>query len=169
MSKQLSAEINMLGVDIDPTLICRAQELTNDERITFRCLDVMDTTVCKTVLNDYLTSKCAPKFSVIFCFSTTMWIHLNYGDSGLKVFLKYISSIAEMLVIEPQPWKCYRNAVRRLKKQDFEFSNFSKLTVRDNIEDEIERILTEECDLTKIEESPKTKWQRKLLIFRKKK
>jgi hypothetical protein len=37
-----------------------------------------------------------------------MWIHLNHGDDGLWAFLEQVSSMTDHLIVEPQPWKCYR-------------------------------------------------------------
>uniref|UniRef100_A0A8D8QSC4 RNA methyltransferase n=1 Tax=Cacopsylla melanoneura TaxID=428564 RepID=A0A8D8QSC4_9HEMI len=56
------------------------------------------------------------KFDIVFCFSVTMWIHLNHGDQGLLDFLEKISSLGKYLVLENQLWKCYRNAQRRIVK-----------------------------------------------------
>lgn len=57
-----------------------------------------------------------PKFNIVFCFSVTMWIHLNHGDRGLYEFLQKIVTLGKYLVLENQPWKCYRNAQRRMVK-----------------------------------------------------
>ena len=56
-------------------------------------------------------------FNIISLFSITMWIHLNYGDDGLIDCL--FRSIALLhnkgsLIVEPQPWKCYKNADKML-------------------------------------------------------
>ena len=56
------------------------------------------------------------RFDVAFCFSTTMWVHLNHGDAGLEALLRTLAAWADSVVVEPQPWKCYRNAARRMKR-----------------------------------------------------
>ncbi|KAG5897436.1 hypothetical protein JTB14_002699 [Gonioctena quinquepunctata] len=165
--KNVTKEVSTLAVDIDPLLIARAKDIKTDHTnsITFQCLDIMDETVREDIISSYLRTKNVKKFSVLFCFSTTMWIHLNYGDEGLKTFLKYIASISEIVVVEPQPWKCYKTAVKRMKQANFVFPAFSDLTIKKNIEEEIENILAR-SDLDKVTESERTKWERKLLIFK---
>lgn len=165
LDETLNITTNFFAIDIDPILISRAQEIYKHKAISFKCLDIMEMNETN-IISDYLTSKCIKKFKVSFCFSITMWIHLNHGDDGLKKFLRYIAGISEVLVIEPQPWKCYKTAVKRMKQQNFLFPQFSKLKHKQNIEHEIESYLINECNLTKIVESEKTKWERKILIFK---
>lgn len=118
-------------------------------------------------IEHYLTNKKINKFSVVFCFSITMWIHLNFGDNGLKSFLTKICKLGKIIIIEPQPWKCYRNAVKRMKTTNFHFPLFSQLKIRGNVEEEIETFLTQNCQTKKIFESgTSTKWGRKILIFK---
>lgn len=165
MEENLNIRTNFLAVDIDPILIKRAQEMFKSDSICFKCLDIMDTFQTNNICN-YLESKSIKKFNVSFCFSVTMWIHLNHGDNGLKQFLKYIASISEVLIIEPQPWKCYKTAVKRMKQQKFTFPHFSKLNIKQDVEQQIEKYLIHECNLTKINESGKTTWERKMLVFK---
>lgn len=127
----------------------------------------MDENNRREIIKNYLACRGTDKFNIVFCFSTTMWIHLNNGDKGLKKFLRDASSICELLVIEPQPWKCYKTAVKRMKQNNFTFPLFSELKIRENVENEIEQYLIVECNMTKIVESSRTKWDRKLLIFQK--
>lgn len=163
--ENVSKDTSILGIDIDPALIKRAEELIS-KNTSFKCLDIMDEINRKILISNYLTSFNVNKFSVLFCFSTTMWIHLNHGDVGLKSFLQYICSIAEIVVVEPQPWKCYKTAVKRMKGTNFTFPEFSKLKFRESIESDIENILIKDCCMLKINESERTKWERKLLIFK---
>ena len=54
-------------------------------------------------------SKCGAKsFDLVMCFSVTMWIHLNRGDKGLAEFLGLCCSLSRNVLVEPQPWKCYK-------------------------------------------------------------
>ena len=51
------------------------------------------------------------KYDTIFCLSTAKWIHLHYGDTGIKaLFFKVYKSLSEggIFVLEPQPWKSYK-------------------------------------------------------------
>lgn len=154
-----------LAVDIDPILIKRAHELFTDNTVLFQCLDVMNA-YQRIIIEDYLISKALEKFNITFCFSITMWIHLNHGDNGLRNFLQYVASTSEILVIEPQPWKCYKTAVKRMKQQNFIFPHFCSLEIKVNVEEEIENYLVHSCNLIKIGESDKTKWERKILVFK---
>lgn len=166
VDENLNINAKVLAIDIDPTLIKRASEVFIDNSITFKCLDIMDN-LQKEVINMYLEAKFLEQFSITFCFSVTMWIHLNHGDNGLKQFLKYITSISEVLVIEPQPWKCYKTAVKRMKQQNFSFPFFDKCKLN-HVENEIERYILEECGLIKVFESKKTKWERRIFVFKQK-
>ncbi|KAL1490356.1 hypothetical protein ABEB36_013067 [Hypothenemus hampei] len=147
--------LNVLGVDIDPLLIQRAQE--KFQNINFRCMDIMS--------DDWAigNNSC---YDIIFCFSITMWIHLNNGDEGLKTFLKRMCDLSEILVIEPQPWKCYKNALKRYRLGKGDFPKFKELQIRQNVEQEIE-VLISNNGFKKLTETSRTKWGRKLLIFRK--
>lgn len=98
-----------------------------------------------------------------------MWIHLNKGDEGLQNFLEDVCSISETVLIEPQPWRCYRNASRRLRRANLgEFPLLQGLKMRENVELHIERILQENCGFVKIIETKENDWSRKLLLFKKK-
>ncbi|CAH1996445.1 unnamed protein product [Acanthoscelides obtectus] len=158
-------DVFFLAVDIDPVLIERAKEANKDNRICFHCLDIVDETNRNHVINNYLQLKNAVQFDAVFCFSTTMWIHLNHGDIGLKVFLSYISKLGKLLVIEPQPWKCYKSALKRVKDKTI-FPYFQTLKIRGNIESEIEKYLVEEIGLVKVFDSERTNWDRKIMIFK---
>ncbi len=50
-------------------------------------------------------------FDTIMCLSTTKWIHLNFGDIGIKrLFHKVYKSLRKggYFIIEPQEWKSYK-------------------------------------------------------------
>lgn len=83
------------GIDIDPELISRAIH-KNHAEIEFKCLDIMKDTEGRR------------QFDLVTCLSITMWIHLHHGDQGLFHFLDRVIQMTDHLLIEPQPWKCYR-------------------------------------------------------------
>ncbi|XP_060516705.1 probable RNA methyltransferase CG11342 [Cylas formicarius] len=158
--------VNILGIDIDPVLIQRACEQNKFPNIQFTCVDIMHETDYIKSVRGFLKQHNTQKFAIGFCFSITMWIHLNHGDDGLKKFLRRVVELCESLVIEPQPWKCYRTAVRRFKLSNSTFPKYSEIKIRGDIEQRIELYLQNECDCTKVLESGRTEWGRKIMVFK---
>lgn len=161
-------KVIMYGVDIDEQLIQRARKRLLESKnpyISYDCVDVMNEQHFGTVI-EYLKKHQRLQFDAVCCFSITMWIHLNNHDIGLMTFLQKLSSLAELFVVEPQPWKCYQTAERRLKKTGEVFELFSKLEWRSNVEEKIESYLELELKRNKVYESSPTKWKRKICFYR---
>jgi len=117
-------------------------------------------------VQDYLKSQDVQKFDMIFLFSVSMWIHLHHGDSGLSRLLEICSRISRYTLLEPQPWKCYQTAARRMRKLSLpEFPNFSEIKLRG------ENLYPGVLDLARShnmeveKEFGQTKWNRKLILF----
>lgn len=119
----------------------------------------------KDILKSYLNTLNVPKFDAIFCFSVSMWIHLNHGDAGLEEFLHEICMLSNSIVIEPQPWKCYKSAVKRLKLYHKEFPCYKDLKLKDPNND-IERLILQN-GFNKTNELCETTWKRKIFVFNK--
>ena len=68
--------------------------------VTFRHLDLTDPS-SESVLSEHLSTFGKKKFDVVFCFSVTMWVHLNHGDDGLVDFLRRLSKFGKYLVRLP--------------------------------------------------------------------
>uniref|UniRef100_A0A1B0CK79 RNA methyltransferase n=1 Tax=Lutzomyia longipalpis TaxID=7200 RepID=A0A1B0CK79_LUTLO len=165
ISKYSTRDIYILGIDIDSSLIERASENNAFEKnITYLCLDIMEGN--KEELSDYLAFHNRENFDVTLCLSITMWIHLNHGDNGLRSFLKQLSSLTDILVTEPQPWKCYQTAVRRMTKAKRKFPLFKDLQWRTGVDATINDFLEMECQSKKVFESTETKWKRKIYCYR---
>ncbi|CAH1249796.1 BCDIN3D [Branchiostoma lanceolatum] len=160
-------DFHMLGCDIDNILIQRAAENNRrTDRLTFQSLDYMSTEQRQETLGAYLQRFGRTKFDVTFCFSVTMWIHLQNGDSGLMDFLRSVSGWTRFLLLEPQPWKCYRSAGRRLRKLGREgFPLLGTLQIRSDVEQVIDRCLREECGMMRVETFGETQWGRKLVLY----
>lgn len=163
ISKYSKKDCSVLGIDIDQILINRAIEKHRCNRLEFTKLDFVNVKERDAILGKYLKSLGCSKFNVIFCFSITMWIHLNNGDDGVRTFLKDVCNIGEIIIVEPQTWKSYKTAVKRLKLTNNIFPLFNTLRIRNNVEEEIENTLN--LYSNKLLETDKTKWNRKLLIY----
>ncbi|XP_054275308.1 probable RNA methyltransferase CG11342 [Macrosteles quadrilineatus] len=160
------SECHILGVDMDEILILRANENNHSNFLTFKCASVMEENF-KTIYRDYLEHQERHHFDVVFCFSVTMWIHLNHGDDGLKHFITSVSDTTNIIVVEAQPWRCYTRAVNRMKHSKVEsFPMFDQLKIRQEVEDHIDNLLTKECNFTKVLQSSPTKWKRQINIYK---
>ncbi|CAB3231028.1 unnamed protein product [Arctia plantaginis] len=158
-----NCDIHILAVDIDSALIFRAKESNSYPYITFSTSNIMSEEDRLPIIH-FLKSYKRMKFDIVFCFSVTMWIHLNNGDNGLLEFLQYLKSISNTIVIEPQPWKCYRKAQKRVKKSGNTFELYNHLKIKSGVDIIIENIL--KTDLyCKIYESPSSSWDRKVQSF----
>ena len=60
--------------------------------------------------DDVTAESQSPEFDVILALSLSKWIHLNWGDAGIKRFFKKIYHHLRpggRFIFEPQPFKCY--------------------------------------------------------------
>ena len=70
------------------------------------------------------------KYEVATVFSVTKWVHLNWGDAGLKrLFHRLFRCLAPggVLVLEPQPWRSYHAAVHKRDTSAVPFRRYSEL------------------------------------------
>ena len=162
-------EVKILGVDIDSLLIDRAKENnTVRDDISFLALDLMsDSEEVMDSLRTFLDGLNKTRFDLICVFSVTMWIHLNHGDKGLRTFINLLCSQTRFLLLEPQPWKCYQTAARRMRKLGKpEFEKMKDLEIRGpGVEQGILEMCKEEGMVVEVEFG-ETQWNRKLLFLK---
>lgn len=72
--------------------------------------------------NDDLLTEQLPEYDCILCLSVTKWVHLNWGDDGLKRMFKRIFKQLRpggRFILEAQQWDSYR------KKHSLTVSSFN--------------------------------------------
>lgn len=158
-------DVHILGIDIDPLLIERCiQHNQHDNNVTYECVNIVEANE-RTNVSEYLKQFNRSRFDAVFALSLTMWIHLNNGDDCLKDFLTNISDLANLLVVEPQPWKCYLSAMKRVKRSGKTFDRFKELKVRKNVEDWIQTTVVQDGSFTVIFQTTPTQWNRKICFY----
>lgn len=167
-----------IGVDIDQTLIDLAVEMSTkrvdqNSRVmeNFYRLDFIDTEAVDELIGKLSEEFPSLKdgFTFVSIFSTTMWIHLNFGDEGLRLFianaLKQVSSKG-VLIVEPQLNKCYRSAAKRCRKLGMERPAYLDQIKPDQVEDEIKSaVIQQRPDFACTYCLGKESWGRPIYIF----
>ncbi|XP_023300447.2 probable RNA methyltransferase CG1239 [Lucilia cuprina] len=137
VAKQFEVK-SIVGLDIDKSLINQAiknlikckkslpmdNELKRLQKFPFNITFVHGNYVLK---NEVLLEIERPQFDVILCLSITKWIHLNFGDKGLKQAFRrmYLQLNPQgMLILEAQPFDNYG---RRKKMTETIFKNFNEM------------------------------------------
>lgn len=158
-------KVHLLGFDLDEVLIQRAQQANPlPSSISFITLDIIKDT---HQLDDYLNQHNSSHFHLCLCLAVTMWVHLNHGDSGLRLLLSRLASISQHLLLEAQPWKCYRSAARRLRKLGrSDFDHFKYLKIRGDMAEHAREHLERNCSMELVQSFGSTAWDRKLLLFK---
>lgn len=104
-------------------------------------------------------------YQLVCCYSITMWVHLHHGDVGLQRFLSTLASLTTHLILEPQPWQCYKNARERWRRKGKEDPPAMKeLTWRTDVELRITNFV-QALGFGLRADLGSTKWQRKVLWF----
>ncbi|XP_056130204.1 pre-miRNA 5'-monophosphate methyltransferase [Lampris incognitus] len=163
--------LRLLGFDLDENLIQRAQQANPlPQNISFIPLDITKDTPGHSQLEDYLKQHSCSHFHLCLCLAVTMWVHLNHGDSALLELLSRLASISQHLLLEAQPWKCYRSAARRLRKLGCsDFDHFKMLRIRGDMAGHAREHLERRCGMELVQSFGSTTWDRQLLLFRRKK
>lgn len=164
LKKHTGKNVHILGIDIDSHLIERCIEHNQHKNnVRYKCLNAMEWE--EDNVKEFLKQFNRIRFDAIFSLSLTMWLHINNGDDGLNAFLNKISNLGNLLVVEPQPWKCYLTAVRRLRRSGKTFEKFKELKVRNNVETWIQDTLLRNGLFALIFETTPTQWNRKISFY----
>lgn len=161
-------EVYLLGFDLDQDLILRAQNSNPfPQNIQFIRLDITDDPESQSVLESYFGRFGCPRFHLCTCFAVTMWVHLNHGDAAFLSLLSRLASLSEYLLLEAQPWKCYRSAARRLRKLGrSDFDHFKTLEIRGDMAAHATEHLEKQCSMELVQSFGNTTWERSLLLFK---
>lgn len=110
---------HIVGIDIDKSLIALARKRVISDRKAV--LDGTKTNSypfnvtfnqCNYVISDEnLLPLETEQFDTMLCLSVTKWVHLNFGDAGLKMAFKRMFRQLRpggRLILEPQDWRSYK-------------------------------------------------------------
>ncbi|XP_048878807.1 pre-miRNA 5'-monophosphate methyltransferase [Brienomyrus brachyistius] len=159
--------VHLLGCDLDKGLILRAEQSNPlPDSISFIHLDVTNDQHSRTQLGSYLSKFGRSSFDLCLCLAVTMWVHLNHGDEALLELLSRLASLCHHLLLETQPWKCYRSAARRLRKLGRgDFEHFKTLKIRGDMEEHTRHHLERNCGMKLVRCFGSTAWDRTLMLF----
>lgn len=138
LAKRLSINF-IVGIDIDAKLIARARNNVTHETQAIRNNNdkniIVDTKFPQNIAfkqfnyvlsNDSLLDLEEPRYDTILCLSVTKWIHLNFGDDGLKrAFKRMYRSLKEngTLILEAQSWNSYKRRKNLTPEINVNFKN----------------------------------------------
>ncbi|KAL4154547.1 hypothetical protein QTP88_000404 [Uroleucon formosanum] len=119
--------------------------------------------------SNYLLSLETCKFDIILCLSITKWLHLNWGDDGLKRSFKRMFAQLRpggILVVEPQPWKSYG---RRKTLTETICQNYKNILLKPPMFTDylLNEVGFANCETLTMPHNPSKGFQRPLKLYRK--
>lgn len=132
---QLGAR-TVVGIDIDKTLIVQARQQLAAAKKQCPAPSVGHPHNLSFEHGNYVLGDSAllelerPQFDTILCLSLTKWIHLNFGDEGLRLAFRRMYRqlrAGGRLVLEAQDWKSYK---RRKKLTTTIEQNFARIRMQ---------------------------------------
>lgn len=105
--------------------------------------------VASNFIVDSMLDDIVPEYDVILALSITKWIHLNWGDNGIKKLFKRSFKLLRdngCLIIEIQPLNTYS---KKTKSNQLFKDNIKNMTLKPDMFEEY--LLSEEIGFTKIE------------------
>ncbi|XP_071494475.1 7SK snRNA methylphosphate capping enzyme-like [Diadema antillarum] len=94
--------------------------------VLFRCANFV-------LEDDALLSTQKEEFDTILCLSVTKWVHLNWGDAGMKRFFQRIFRAlypGGRLILEPQAWPSYR---KKRKMTETTFQHYEQIVFKPHL------------------------------------
>ncbi|XP_058454126.1 probable RNA methyltransferase CG11342 [Malaya genurostris] len=172
MTADSARNCRMLGVDIDTDLVRRAtDEYRSVEGLKFIQANIYNVSMGNdNSISNYMRETGVEQFDIVFCFSSLMYVHLNYGDYGLQEVLQYLCARANVLVVELHSWPKYRDHVKKMRKRDGAYPKYDRLNWRGSngkLEEYIyEYIKTLGFTITSVS-SEKNEFKRDIVVFSK--
>ena len=169
--EQLSSDdvfVEAYGIDMDIELIQRAKKkceglsLGKNVNIEFIGGDFM---------NKDSVGLIKGKFNFVSLFSVTMWIHLNHGDEGLETLFDRCADLLSMtttmgaLLVEPQAWRSYKNARKRVRNLQLPEPKFWRSISYKNPEEDIEKIIESRTQFNAVIPLGREMWGRYCSIY----
>lgn len=72
-------------------------------------------------------------YDVVLALSITKWVHVNWGDAGLVEFFRRLVAALRpggLLVLEPQPWRSYKQIRHKSNTKQWPHVPLHELTLR---------------------------------------
>ncbi|KAK0077310.1 hypothetical protein PV325_004110 [Microctonus aethiopoides] len=120
--------------------------------------------------DDSLLMSEQPQFDTILCLSITKWIHMNFGDAGLKQTFKRIHAQLRpggVLVLEAQSWPSYgkkKNLTERIYRNYHSIEFFPQKFTQYLLSSEVGFT---KCEVVSIPPHPSKGFQRPIQLFTK--